>query len=456
MIEGTGLLSSPGRLLALGGLGVDRLRLLARSKERTPPAPMPLERLAEFVMVQEEAEGRAAQVLGLAFARDTGLTAGYEAPLPRRYLWTDALALTLYIRLYRCGSDRSWLQLAERLIDQVHYHLGRFRPDDPKRNGWISGMSEVDGDQHPTAGGLRIGKPLPEREEKEEKEEEEEEEEKEEEEEWERDGQYYHYGCHWAQALVSAAPFLPHRPLPRLALELLLALHRRFLYGPPGLKRLYWKMSVDLSQPRVCTQGHHDALDGLLTAQALRLLWPPSASETTLLLPTLTDLHQMVASQGDLATVDPLGLGGLLLHLRRAVQLHSQRRQDDPAEWAPLAVRIAEASTRGLRTLSRLNSLSGPPERRVPFRELGLAQGLGALVDLSLHMDPLQDPALAPLLPLLASCTPFLELRGSLLTFWRQEGAQRGASWRGHEDINGVTLAVALLPGEEEAGGTRV
>ncbi len=36
------------------------------------------------------------------------------------------------------------------------------RPDDSRR-GWISGLGEAEGERHPTLGGLRIGKELPER-----------------------------------------------------------------------------------------------------------------------------------------------------------------------------------------------------------------------------------------------------------------------------------------------------
>ena len=44
-------------------------------------------------------------------------------------------------------------------IDQVHRVLGQYRDDDV-RSGWISGLDEEVGRCHPTAGGLRIGKPL--------------------------------------------------------------------------------------------------------------------------------------------------------------------------------------------------------------------------------------------------------------------------------------------------------
>jgi rhamnogalacturonyl hydrolase YesR len=88
------------------------------------------------------------------FADTTGLRGGVR---PRRYLWTDAFAVCNFLELYRQTGDEVWLQRAVRVVDQIHHTLGRQRDDDP-RSGWISGLSEAEGNQHPTAGGLRIGK----------------------------------------------------------------------------------------------------------------------------------------------------------------------------------------------------------------------------------------------------------------------------------------------------------
>ena len=95
----------------------------------------------------------------LDFADRTGLsTSGKET---RRYLWTDAFAVFNFLELYRQTRANEFRQLAMTLVDQVHETLGRYRQDDVRR-GWISGLTEKEGRRHPTAGGLRIGKPLPE------------------------------------------------------------------------------------------------------------------------------------------------------------------------------------------------------------------------------------------------------------------------------------------------------
>ena len=130
----------------------------------------------------------------LAFAERTGLTALHRPP--RRYLWTDAHAVCNFLSLYRQSGEDRYRNLAIALIDQVHDTLGRHRADD-RRKGWISGLDEKEGQAHPTAGGLRIGKRLPERRR---------DEPFDERLEWDRDGQYFHYLTKWMQALARAAP----------------------------------------------------------------------------------------------------------------------------------------------------------------------------------------------------------------------------------------------------------
>jgi hypothetical protein len=94
------------------------------------------------------------------FAQRTGLTSSERPPV--RYLWTDAFAVCNFLGLFVEHGDEDALRLALRLVEQTHHALGRHRPDDP-RCGWISGLSsEEEGEFHPTRGGLRIGKPLPE------------------------------------------------------------------------------------------------------------------------------------------------------------------------------------------------------------------------------------------------------------------------------------------------------
>src|SRR5688572_19365777 len=124
-------------------------------------APKLLMALAQRSDLPSDLRTRAGQSLEimLAFAERTGLVSGRER---RRYLWTDAFAVTNFLELAHVSADPTLAELAARLIDQVHHTLGRYRPD-AARTGWLSGLAEEQGCEHPTRGGLRIGKPLPER-----------------------------------------------------------------------------------------------------------------------------------------------------------------------------------------------------------------------------------------------------------------------------------------------------
>ena len=94
-----------------------------------------------------------------AFAERTGLTTSRPGS---RYLWTDAFAVCNFLGLARATGEQRWRELALSLIERVHGELGRHRPDDARR-GWLSGLCEREAEAHPTRGGLRIGKRLPER-----------------------------------------------------------------------------------------------------------------------------------------------------------------------------------------------------------------------------------------------------------------------------------------------------
>jgi hypothetical protein len=168
----------------------------------------------------ESNESQAAAIM-LAFAERTGLTSEAE---PQRYLWTDAFALQNLLDLYRGTGDPAYRDLATDLIAQVHGVLGRHRPDDSRR-GWLSGLPENEGAEHPTAAGLRIGKPLPERGLGEPLDQALE---------WDRDGQYFHYLTRWMDALTSAAMLFEEPDYARMAAELAEGVVPRVLLRSPA------------------------------------------------------------------------------------------------------------------------------------------------------------------------------------------------------------------------------
>ena len=360
-----------------------------------------------------------------AFAQRTGLVG--DLP-PTRYLWTDAFAVCNFLALGE--SD-----LAERLVEQVHATLGQHRPDDA-RTGWISGMDAQTGIEHPTRGGLRIGKPLPERED---------DVVVDRDAEWDRDGQYFHYLARWMHALDQFSRRTGHADAGRWARELAQTAHRAFTYAPtPGApKRMYWKMRIDLSRPLVDAMGQHDPLDGLITYWQLRAHQPSGrVGHGPELDAELREMAAIVAGT-NLLTDDPLSLGGLLADANRLAQLLRVRPGDNP-----LLGLVVGAASSGLARYLATQPFAQPAERRLAFRELGLAIGLQAVSRLwvLLERDAASldaQPELRRALDVLITQVP---LARTITDEWCDPGKQDTAAWRAHEDINAVMLATALVP----------
>jgi hypothetical protein len=312
------------------------------------------------------------------FAERTGLTGTRE---PRRYLWTDAFAVCNFL-----GARQP--DLARRLIDQVHSVLGPPGADAA----------------HPTARGLRIGKPQPERSP---------DEPYDPEAEWDRDGQYFHYLTKWAHALDQVGMIEQAR-------ELMRAAHRAFVYEVDGHLRMYWKMSVDLSRPQVTSMGQHDPIDGFVQCARLRLKDEEA------------DFRAMIVPEA-LATPDPLGIGGLLIdayHLHQVV---------DGAD--ALMEGLLDAALAGLR-----QHLSSPkvrrPEQRLAFRELGLAIGLAAAARMQADARRCSVGVRAALVQI----GRLDGVRTEIVAYWSSPEHQQSLTYRAHEDINDVMLATTLAP----------
>jgi hypothetical protein len=334
-----------------------------------------------------------------SFAARTGVTGAGPG---RRYLWTDAFAVCNFLGLGRPDTARA-------LIDRVHHALGRHRAGDARR-GWISGLGEADGEAHPTLGGLRIGKPEPERGAGEPVDERRE---------WDRDGQYFHYLTKWMHALDQAARATGDVTLSVWSCELAEAAYRRFVYGPPGARRMHWKMSVDLGRPQVASMGHHDPLDGYVTCLQLAATARALAARGPDLEAAIADYRAML-DPGALATPDPLGIGGLLFDAHRLTQLDRDRGLRDA---------LLGAARLGLAHYLARPDLRAPAERRLAFRELGLAIGLAAA------------ETLGP-----AAAAELVRIRESITAFWLEPAHRGSAAYRDHADINDVMLATSLAP----------
>jgi hypothetical protein len=366
-------------------------------------------------------------VLMSDFAKRTGLTAGNGEP--QRYLWTDAFAMMNALALWRETGEQRWRDLAESLIAQVHGVLGKRRRDDA-RSGWLSGLGEEEGERHPTAGGLRIGKPLSDRRPGEPYDESLE---------GDRDGQYWHYLTKWMDALSRAAIFLDQPCRLHHAIELATATLPRFLRtsasGEPS--GLAWKMSVDLSRLVVTGTSPHDALDGYVIFRWLGRTGQNNEKNTGLDQETATLLRLAVGHGW--STTDPLGLGGLLLDAMRLAILPDR----NPTEERMIA-RILSDVQDGLKHFIRSSGLDKSAARRLAFRELGLTiglQALGVMSDAANESDSFARAAGQHL----AALQELAGLGERITTFWSEPANRRAASWTGHQDINEVMLATALL-----------
>jgi hypothetical protein len=358
--------------------------------------------------------------LMMGFAERTGLTA---ARPHQRYLWTDAFAVCNFLGLAHVTGEPRFTELALQLVHHVHQVLGRHRAED-RRTGWISGLTDEQAGAHPTRGGLRIGKPLPERRPGEPFDERLE---------WERDGQYFHYLTKWMHALDQVTRATGQTMFNRWARELAHAAHRAFTYVPgygTG-KRMYWKMSVDLARPLVESMGQHDPLDGLVTYTQLEAT---VAGAGPPLDDAITDFEAMVDPRG-LATQDPLGLGGLLGDAFRLMQL-----EQHGASGRGLVEPLLAAALEGLRHYVEQPDLRMPAGRRLAFRELGLAIGLAAMeADAWRRASPGVHARVDRL-------SRYLSLRAEIEAFWLQPEHHREGSWVEHASINEVMLAASLLP----------
>lgn len=369
----------------------------------------------------------------LDFAERTGLSpAGVS---PERYLWTDAFAVCNFLGLYMQTGDEQYRRLALNLVSQVHAVLGRHRRDDA-RTGWISGLSEEEGRKYPTAGGLRIGKKLNERRPHELFDEQLE---------WDRDGQYFHYLTQWMHALDSVSRATGDPIFNRWAIELAKAVHARFAYGAQNgtEKRLYWKMSIDLSHPLVSSMGHHDPLDGLITYYELRETSGRCSGQASSqdLAGEIADMTRICAGK-NWATDDALGIGGLLTGAFRI----ARSTLAGSGAGVGLFDKVLQDSIASLQAFDS-GSLRLPADYRLAFRELGLSIGLQAVRKLKGWVEERPDAfRKSSVASILRSFEKYLQLNETINAFWLSEKNRRSATWREHHNINMVMLATSLSP----------
>lgn len=371
----------------------------------------------------------------LEFAERTGLTS--DVVPPTRYLWTDAFAVCNFLGLYIETGEERYRELVLQLVDQVHHVLGRHRNDDT-RSGWISGLDEQEGERHPTSGGLRIGKAMNERRQ---------DEPYDQNREWDRDGQYFHYLTKWMHALNRVSRVTGDARYNRWAIELAQTAHAHFTYQPASdsRKRMYWKMSIDLSRPLVPSMGQQDPLDGYITYNQLQLCRPRVGDGTAgpELQQQITEMATLCAGRS-WTTDDVLGVGGLLSDAWKVAQMTVQCGFNPSG----LLENLLRASLAGITSVVQSGALQLPAAYRLPFREFGLSIGLQAFsrMDKSLETQAEYYANRRELQRQLEMLMAFQPLVKGIEDFWQQPDNRQSETWKDHLNINAVMLATSLSP----------
>ncbi|KAI0071742.1 hypothetical protein K474DRAFT_1606392 [Panus rudis PR-1116 ss-1] len=315
-----------------------------------------------------------------------------------RYLWTDAFGVLNFITLYHTTKSIIYLHCAARLIETVHTVLGRTRAQDKQ----LPGASP----DHPLAGGLRIGK--------------------DDESGPDGDGQYHHYLTLWMFALNRMSVAKGEARYNELAIELAKAIHPAFVVNRDAPRpRMRWKMSMDLSQPLVSSEGNLDPIDGYVVFSLLQ----KTAGDGTILQEEINDYKRIVDTKWRIMeSDDPLDLGMTLwtVHWLAA---------EEP--WAFAVMHRAEGDLRELAFVNRY--FEYPLERRLAFREFGTCLGIQCA---SSVIDVVENEDL-------------IKLAFKITEQWEKPGIGssgkmgRSMERQGLKPITKVMYAAALVPGGE-------
>ncbi len=355
------------------------------------------------------------------FLSRTGIS-GKSGDIKRRYLWTDAFAVQSCFALANVLNQNSYHDYALQLIEQVHNILGKHRDDDI-REGWISGLSEEEGKNHPTVNGLRIGKELPERKKGETSDQQLD---------WDRDGQYFHYLTRWFNALLLAFEETGEKKYAEWAAELIRA-GEKFLTNKKNTPGMVWKMNIDLTQPAVESMGAHDPLEALICIYRAEYTAPAGKEK----LEQFRNAVEAICRGMNWFTNDPLGIGGLLLSVKRSCDLQQQGVR------LPAAIRpefLFAAARAGLKTYrQQVIGLQQTAAFRLAFRECGMVLGVNTLYGMKEKYENTDID--------IQSLENFLPLINEITEFWSKSSNRSSTNWYVHHDINAVMLTASLLSG---------
>lgn len=315
-----------------------------------------------------------------------------------RYLWTDAFGVLNFITLSRLTQSDSYLLCAARLINAVHSILGRTRSQDK----YLPRASP----ERPLSGGLRIGKDSdtgP-----------------------DRDGQYHHYLTLWMFALNRMSAASGDKKYNSLAIELAKAIHPAFVVDRNSSRpHMRWKMSEDLSEPLVSSEGNLDPVDGYFVFSLLQ----KTSGDASVLKAEIEDYKKIVGTKWKhMESDDPLDLGMTLWSMHWLAQEES---------WAST---VLERATNDLRELAFINRyFENPLQDRLAFREFGTCMGIKCAQSVTAEFDEDLDA-----------------LANDIVDRWEESGvgpkkgdehANDELQRQGLRPITKVMYAAALIPG---------
>jgi hypothetical protein len=231
------------------------------------------------------------------------------------------------------------------------------------------------------------------------------------------------------------------------AVELAKTAHSAFVYSDSlsSNKRMYWKMSIDLSRPMIESMGQHDPLDGLISYKELQssLDKVSENAHNFSLQKEIKDFESM-CFEATWTSNDSLSTGGLLTDIYRIFQLISHKQKFDKG----ILKNILYDTIISLNTYFKESTINRVPEYRLAFRELGLSIGLHAIklinkAELHNTYNFENSKEITQSLFHLDKYTPLIE---KIEKFWLEKKHQSTDNWQNHIDINCIMLATSLLP----------
>ena len=192
--------------------------------------------------------------------------------------------------------------------------------------------------------------------------------------------------------------------------------------------------------------GHLDPLDGFVAMERLAATARRLGVDDAALAGESAMLRSICDLVPSWATLDPLGLGGLLVEASHLIDLVA----DGSLRLDSLLPRVLADALRSLEASSIEREVEEPAERRLAFRELGLAIGLRAIdsAETSIRDVPDRfggDADAAWFLDHVDRIHRFRPLADRLEAAWLDPAAEASGRWNEHLDIDAVMLAASLV-----------